>query len=309
MQAVERYEARVALLVRVLPHVAEEPDFALKGGTAINLFHRAMPRLSVDLDLTFLPVADRETSLAAIDVGLRRMAAAIERGIPASHARSVPHPATGTVTKVIIQRGRAQVKLEVTPVLRGCVYAPDVREVHPFVERRFGFARTQLVSFADLYAGKLVAALDRQHPRDLFDVRELLAHEGIDSRTRRAFLAYLISHDRPIAEVLEARPKDLHAPYRAEFEGMAVGSTTTIDELRGARTALVHDLVDGMPQPHRVFLASFKRGTPAWDLTGIPHIRDLPTVRWKEANLARMTPNQRARAVERLEAVLGLLPR
>ena len=306
MRAVERYEARVALLVRVLPHVADESDFALKGGTAINLFHRAMPRLSVDLDLTFLPVADRETSLAAIDVGLRRMAAAIERGIPGSHARTVPNVGTGTVTKAIVQRGRAQVKLEVTPVLRGCVYAPDVREVHPLVERRFGFARTQLVSFADLYGGKLVAALDRQHPRDLFDVRELLANEGIDARTRRAFLAYLISHDRPIAEVLEARPRDLRAPFRAEFDGMTVESTTTIDDLAATRTALVRELVDGMPQPHRVFLAGFKRGTPDWGLTDIPHIHDLPAVRWKEANLARMTPNERARAVARLETVLGL---
>lgn len=308
MQAVERYEMRVALLVRVLPHLADEPDFALKGGTAINLFHRAMPRLSVDLDLTFLPVADRPSSLAAIDGGLRRLAASIERGIPGSHARPVPNPGTGTVTKLIVQRQRAQVKLEVTPVLRGCVYAPHIREVHPLVERRFGYARAQLVSFADLYGGKLVAAIDRQHPRDLFDVRELLANEGIDAAMREAFLVYLISHDRPIAEVLEARPKDLRAPFRAEFDGMTVGSAATIDDLIAARTELVHKLVQGMPQQHRRFLASFKRGTPDWSLIGVPQMQALPAVRWKEANLNRMQPNERARAAARLEALLGLPP-
>ena len=160
LRAAERYAERVALLVRVLPLLGDERDFALKGGTAINLFHRGMPRLSVDLDLTFLPVADREMSLDAIEIRLRRIATAIEQGIPGSHARPVLDPRTQVVTKVIVQRGRAQVKLEVTPVLRGCVYAPETRDVHRSVEDKFGYARAQLVSFSDLYAGKLVAACD-----------------------------------------------------------------------------------------------------------------------------------------------------
>jgi hypothetical protein len=46
-------------LIRVLPSIAEEACFALKGGTAINLFVRDMPRLSVDIDLTYLPVQPR----------------------------------------------------------------------------------------------------------------------------------------------------------------------------------------------------------------------------------------------------------
>ena len=307
MPAAERYAERVALLLRVLPLLADEEDFALKGGTAINLFHRGMPRLSVDLDLTFLPVLDREASLGAIDLRLRRIATAIGLGISGCQARPVMDPHAQSVTKVIVQRGRAQVKLEVTPVLRGCVYAPENRDVHAHVEDRFGFARAQLVSSPDLYAGKLVAALDRQHPRDLFDVGELLANEGIDERTRQAFLAYLISHDRPIAEVLEARPKDLLATFRTEFEGMtSAAATTTVEDLVATRTALVHEIVAGMPRTHRVFLAGFKRGEPDWDLTGVPHIRDLPAVRWKQANLDRMAPGSRARAAARLEAVLGL---
>lgn len=310
MPAAERYAERVALLVRVLPLLADEQDLALKGGTAINLFHRPMPRLSVDLDLTFLPAAEREASLEAIDLSLTRIATAIGRTIPGSHARAVPDPRTQTVTKVIVQRGRAQVKLEVTPVLRGCVYGPEVRDVHPVVEQRFGYARVQLVSFPDLYAGKLVAALDRQHPRDLFDVRELLAHEGIDERTRRSFLAYLVSHDRPIAEVLEARPKDLRATFRSEFDGMTSdAAASTVEDLVATRTELVRTLVAGMPVAHRSFLVGFKRGEPDWGLTGIPQIQDLPAIRWKQANLDRMTPTRRARAVARLEAVLGPPPR
>ena len=67
----ERYRRQVELLVRTLPHVAQERCFALKGGTAINLFVRNLPRLSVDIDLTYLPVADRARSLADIEAALR----------------------------------------------------------------------------------------------------------------------------------------------------------------------------------------------------------------------------------------------
>ncbi len=307
MSVADRYADRVGLLVRVLPLLAAEKDFALKGGTAINLFHRGMPRLSVDLDLTFLPVADRETSLAAIGAALRRLAAAIERSIPDSHARPVADLRTETLTKVVVQRFRAQVKLEVTPVSRGCVYEPETRDVHDVVAHTFGFASARLVSFHDLYAGKLLAALDRQHPRDLFDVRGLLDNEGIDDRLRQAFLAYLISHDRPIAELLEARPKDLGATFRTEFVGMtSAGYTVTLDELVTTRAALVEEMVSAMPMTHREFLIGFKRGEPDWDLTGVPQIRDLPAVRWKQTNLDRMASAHRAQAVERLENVLNV---
>lgn len=48
------YRRQVQLLVRVLPLVDTEKCFALKGGTAINLFYRALPRLSVDIDLLYI---------------------------------------------------------------------------------------------------------------------------------------------------------------------------------------------------------------------------------------------------------------
>ena len=66
----ERYVDQLRLLVDILPAVAAEDDFALKGGTAINLFYRDLPRLSVDIDLTFLPIRDRVQSLADIDVAM-----------------------------------------------------------------------------------------------------------------------------------------------------------------------------------------------------------------------------------------------
>lgn len=172
----ERYQRQVALLIAAMPFVAAEPDFALKGGTAINLFVRDMPRLSVDIDLTYLSVAGRPESLAAIDAAMRRMVAAIRAGLRGARVTEVLNAREQIVTKLTVQRGDAQIKIEVTPVLRGCVFAPETRTVSPAVEDAFGFAETQVVSFADLYAGKIMASLDRQHPRDLFDIRDLLAN-------------------------------------------------------------------------------------------------------------------------------------
>jgi predicted nucleotidyltransferase component of viral defense system len=174
----DRYKRQVALLIDAVPFVAAEREFALKGGTAINLFVRNMPRLSVDIDLTYLPVAPRPESLAAIDAGLKRIAAALRAGLRGVRVNEVVNAREQIVTKLMVQGRDAQIKIEVTPVLRGCVFEPGVRAVSPAVEDAFGFAEMQVVSFSDLYAGKIMAALDRQHPRDLFDVRDLLANEG-----------------------------------------------------------------------------------------------------------------------------------
>ena len=74
----ERYVDQVRLLLGVLPDVAGEGAFALKSGTAINLLYRDMPRLSVDIDLTYLPVVhDREASLRGSTSRSRRPRASV----------------------------------------------------------------------------------------------------------------------------------------------------------------------------------------------------------------------------------------
>jgi hypothetical protein len=288
-----------------MPFVAAEREFALKGGTAINLFFRDMPRLSVDIDLAYLRVAERSESLAAIDVAMKRLGAAIRAGLRDARVNEVVNPAEGIVTKLTVQRPGAQIKIEVTPVLRGCVFAPQTRGVSATVEDAFGYAETQVVSFPDLYGGKIMAALDRQHPRDLFDVRDLLANEGITDELRQAFIVYLISHHRPMAEVLRSPQKDIAAAFAGEFAGM-----TTVDvpleELIAARAALVNEIVGNMPEGHRQFLVRFKQGNPDWTLLAVPGAADLPAVRWKQRNLDRLTAEARARLVRELFEVLGL---
>ncbi|MDU0340495.1 nucleotidyl transferase AbiEii/AbiGii toxin family protein [Bosea rubneri] len=304
MAANERYRQQVALLVRALPAVAGEDCFALKGGTAINLFVRDMPRLSVDIDLTFLPVAPRDESLVAIEQALLRIRDRLKVAINGVQITESRPGATGPLTRLVVQLGRVQIKIEVTPVLRGCVYAPAVHAVSPSVEDQFGFAEISVVSFADLYAGKIMAALDRQHPRDLFDVQDLLANEGIDDDLRRAFIVYLISHGRPMAEVLGSAQKDIAVEFTENFEGMTT-EPVALEALLAARAALIAAIVGGMPQAHKDFLLGFKRGAPDWDLLGVPGAAELPAVAWKQANLDKLNRDVRARLVAQLTAVLA----
>ncbi len=303
MAFVDTYRQQVALLIRVLPFVAEERAFALKGGTAINLFVRDMPRLSVDIDLTYLPVQDRTTSLAAINAAMLRIKKRIERGIPGAKVNASRSADENVVTKLIVRASGVQIKIEVTPVLRGTVYDPVMTGVVPAVETAFGFAEIQVVSFADLYGGKIVAAFDRQHPRDLFDVRGLLANEGINDELRRAFLVYVVSHNRPMAEVLAPTLKPLGEEFARGFAGMTQEPVALAD-LEAARQAIIAAMVAAMPEDHRRFLVGFKRGEPDWALLGIPEAQHLPAVMWKQRNLAKLPEVKRRELANALERVL-----
>jgi predicted nucleotidyltransferase component of viral defense system len=296
------YKRQVALLIRVLPLVTEEACFALKGGTAINLFVRDLPRLSVDIDLTYLPVAPRPESLADIDAAMKRISRRIKAAIP--DAQITEAKTENAVVKLAVRSQGVQIKIEVTPVLRGCVFESKLVSVKPAVEEEFGFAEARTVSFEDLYAGKIVAALDRQHPRDLFDVRDLIANEGISDALRQAFIVYLLSHDRPMSEVLAPTLKNIEAAFKHGFSGMTRDSVELAD-LLAARTALIKSVVGNMPSDHRKFLISFERGEPDWDLLGLPNAADLPAVRWRQQNLDKLSPNKRAVLVARLEEVLS----
>jgi predicted nucleotidyltransferase component of viral defense system len=297
------YEKQVALLVRVMPFVADEAVFALKGGTAINLFVRDMPRLSVDIDLTYVPVEPREASLNGIDAAMRRIGHAIAKNLKGARVAPRILRPQNIASKLDVELDGARIKIEVTPVSRGCVFDPVAMSVSTKVEENFGFAETRVVSFPDLYAGKIVAALDRQHPRDLFDVRELLAKEGLGEELRSAFVAYMLSHNRPMSEVLAPRLKDLALEFDRGFVGMTA-EPVALDDLVKARDALIADAVGNMPDEHRKFLVSFKRGEPDWNLLGLPHVADLPAVKWRQQNYDKLGKDERAGEVEKLEKVL-----
>jgi len=298
------YQRQVDLLVRTLPYVAEEECFVLKGGTAINLFVRELPRLSVDIDLTYLPVADRDQSLAKIDNALKRIGERIKsviNGITITESAPVTQH---TINKLILRTpDRVQIKIEVTPVLRGCVYNPAAMTICGKAEETFGFAEINVLSFADLYAGKILATLDRQHPRDLFDVHQLLENEGIDDKLRTALIVYLISHDHSPHTLLSPAIRDIAQDYERNFLGMTE-EDVAMETLLATRTALVDNVSSNMPEDHRHFLVSFYRRKPEWSLLGLNGLDQLPAVRWRELNLDKAGEETRADMVRKLEEVL-----
>ena len=205
--------------------------------------------------------------------------------------------------RLVVTRSNATVKIELSPVLRGTVYAPATLPVMPKVEDTFGFAEASVVSMADLYAGKLCAALDRQHPRDLFDVLLLQENEGITDEIRRAFLIYLISHSRPMEELLAPQWKPLGSIFEGEFQGMTERQTS-VEELAAAGKTALHDVLIQMAETEKRFLCSLYDQAADWPLLELPHVKDLPAVQWKLQNIGRMSKEKRLASQAALQNIL-----
>lgn len=304
MDRQSHYYRQVQLLLQIIPFVAQHDCFALKGGTAINLFVRDFPRLSVDIDLVFLPMMDRQEALQTIKDNLNTLAVNITEQIVHTRVTSSFQDKADAL-RLLVERDGVQIKIELSPVLRGTVYEPQIISVCEAVEDEFGFAEIAVVSFEDLYAGKICAALDRQHPRDLFDIKQLLDNEGITDRLRKALLVYIISHPRPITELLKPHFKDISNIYEGEFRNMAEHDLPLAD-LANAREQLVNIINNELTQEERKFLLSFKSREPDWSLLGLPNIDKLPAVRWKLQNIGKMSPQKHADAYNQLKKRLGI---
>lgn len=297
------YYRQVQLLVRVLPYVADEECFALKGGTAINLFVRDLPRLSVDIDVAFLPITDFETARQQISKALGRVRNRLTGGSPSYAVTAGGNGRSEFFDMLNVSDGSAQVKIEVNPVLRGSIEEPRVMTIRPAVEEVFGFAEIRTLAFNDLYGGKLMAAIDRQHPRDLFDVKLLLRNEGMSDALFRSFLVYLIGHRGSMTDALEPRRKDIRGIFENHFKGMTA-EPVSLDELEQTREQLIHEIRSRLGDPEKRFLLSVKQGKPDWGLLDLGRAQELPAVKWKLHNLRSMSASDRGRAIERLKAAL-----
>lgn len=299
------YFKQAELLLDVLPLIAKHDCFALKGGTAINLFVQNMPRLSVDIDLTYLPVKERGDSLEHIQRTLKNIAYDIEKYIIDSAVEEIEIPNPVMVNKLRVSRRGSEIKIEPNLVIRGAVFSCEERDLSFRAQELFGIEfRMRLVSLADLYGGKICAALDRQHPRDLFDIKLLLDQDGVTDDIRTGFLVYLISHDRPMHEVLSPQMKDFKDVYLREFQGMT-DKEVSYDELVDARFRLVDIIKRGLSGTEKAFLIAFKKGEPDWDLLGISGVENLPAVRWKLHNIKKMGEQKHLDFIRKLEKSLS----
>ena len=295
------YLATARLLTEIAPLVFEGGFFALKGGTAINLFLREMPRLSVDLDLVFtdhrLPRAEALTAInEALRVAGRQLA---KRGLK---VQGVSVADMGE-TKLLVQRDDLSVKIEVNTVIRGTVYPTRTRALTAAAsDALMADLELPLLSLEDIYGGKLVAAMDRQHPRDLFDVMELFAHGGLTPGIRRCFVVYLASHNRTFHEVLFPTPKDIRLAYEGSFAGMTT-EPVTLDALLETRQRLFRELPAALDANEREFLRTLARVEPDWSLLPIPHLEELPAIRWRLQHLQQLARDRPARLRALCEAL------
>lgn len=297
--------AQSRLVMDVLPFIAEEKIFALKGGTAINFFIRDLPRLSVDIDLTYCPIESR-------DVTLKKSNEAFDRIIDKLKSRLGVHIVLQRdkndefISKIDVQSKHAQIKIEPNFVFRGIVYPVSEIQAQPKVSEILErTVKMQVLSFEDLYAGKLCATLNRQHPRDLFDMKLLLDNEGISGEMRKAFVVYLASDSRPINELLSPNLHDFTLNYQSEFSGMT-DITVGTEELMRVRDDLCKNIVNMLSDNEKQFLLSLVKSQPNWDLLSLPiEIKELPSIKFKLINLERMESKKREKYINDLEKLLA----
>ena len=299
------YYSQAKLLIRILPHIAKETVFALKGGTAINYFLWDLPRLSVDVDLTYLPIQSRRESIQEISESVHRIIQGIQYTIPRVKIIPKIEKEFKKIIGCLVNQDNITVKIESNLVIRGTVFPVETvsicQSAVDYFESKVSVPR---LSIPDLFGGKICAALDRQHPRDLYDIHLLLKEEGFSDDIRQAFIVYLISHPRPMVELLDPNLKDIKSIFKNEFAGMS-RIPVILDDLLETREVLVSQIKQNLTDNEKHFILSIKRAEPDWSLSEVEGIDTLPAIRWKITNIKNMDKKKHKLAVDKLERCLG----
>ena len=277
----DRYRKQVALLIRIMPSVYKIKEFAVHGGTAINLFHRNLLRYSVDIDVTYIPIENRQQSLASINQKLLEVKKNIEKTIPGVVVKHKPD-----VWKLLCTLGDATVKIEVNATKRGII--GDVVELPLCEKARNEFSmgcKARTVSFSQLYGGKITAALSRQHPRDLFDCK-YMEQQSFDD-VKNGFMLCLLGSDKPIIESLQPHDIDQTEALENQFQGMTETPFGYEDYLE-SRTALLSLVNGGLTITDKEFLLSFEQGEPDWNKCCAGDLSQYPSVQWKLLNIGKL---------------------
>lgn len=293
------YAQKVELLLRLIPIVMEEEVFAIHGGTAINLFLKDLPRYSVDIDLTYIPLADRQTSLDDINMHLNVIAEKAKKAFKGMHI--VPNFST---CKLLCEYRGRQVKIEVNQTKRGII-GGDVQTI-PLSEKaqeEFSlFCEANVVPTTQLYGGKIAAALSRQHPRDLFDVKYMDIQL---SECREGLIFCLLGSDRPIHESFTPRLIDQREAMENQFSGMT-DIPFSYEEFEATRAKLINDVKSLMTEADKKFLISFESGQPEWDGYEFEYFKDYPSVQWKLLNLKKLGKQNPQKLQEEAEKLRNL---
>jgi predicted nucleotidyltransferase component of viral defense system len=299
----ETYRKQVALLLDILPEIAKEDVFALHGGTAINLFCLDMPRLSVDIDLTYIPVSgNRNEDLRHIRSSLAKIKERIKEQIPnVNFSDSVR---AEEELKLICTTPDAIVKIEVNQINRGVIAGTDTVVLCDTAQEAFDkFCEVKTVSQKQLWGGKIIAALDRQHPRDLFDIKNLINEIGYSSEIKDGFIFFLLCSKRPIHELLSPHPIDQSAVFESQFNGMT-DSSFNYEEYQAIRDELIIKVNESLTQDDKEFLLAFSKGDPDWSKVDYSKF---PAVKWKLLNINKLKIIDPQKYIEQVAALKQIL--
>ena len=255
----DAYKEQAALLLEILSDVAEEKNFALHGGTAINFFHLDMPRLSVDVDLTYIPFSsDRNTDLENIRISLESVKKRLRKRIPAIHFSDQQR--ASDALKLICSTSDAMVKIEVNQINRGLIAEPCARILCNQAQEVFdSFCEITTVSIGQLWGGKVNAALDRQHPRDLFDMRNLLDETGYTDEIKTGFIFFLLCGNRPFHELLNPKRLDQRIVFGSQFSGMT-NLPFSYEEFEETREQVISVVNTSLTDKDKAYLLAFAKG-------------------------------------------------
>lgn len=275
------YKRKVELLLRILPFVTDEECFAIHGGTAINLFVKNLNRLSVDIDVTYIPLEDRKSSLEHINDALMRIADRIK-----SRFRDIRIIPRLDISKITCESRGCQVKIEVNQTKRGLVGGEAA--LRPLCEKAqdlFGMeVDARIVSIPQLYGGKISAALSRQHPRDLFDISQM---DFPVEEVKEGLVFCLLGSDRPIHESFAPNLIDQRDAMEHQFAGMSE-IPFTYEEFESTRDKLIRDVNSAMTEDDKKFLIGFEDLTVDWNDTVYSGFLEYPSVKWKIQNLQKL---------------------
>jgi len=280
----DTYKKQVALLIDILLEIAKEDVFALHGGTAINLFHLNMPRLSVDIDLTFVPFSDnRNEDLNKIRQSLEFVKSRLKITFP--HIRFEDEKRAEEELKLLCTKDNATVKVEVNQINRGLIAKPCTKILCSRAEEEFNrFCEIKTVSVGQLWGGKINAALERQHPRDIFDVKNMLQEFGFTEEIKQGFLFCILCGKRPIDEVLNPNFTNQKVIFESQFSGMTNDefSYTEFEKIRENFVLLVNN---SLTDNEKDFLLSFATGNPNWKDFDYSKY---PAIKWKQLNIHKL---------------------
>ena len=280
--------------------VYKNKDFAVHGGTAINLFIKDMPRYSVDVDLTYLPVKNREESIKEINNHLSTLKQQIEKVIPGIR---IIHKSA--VLKLQCTFGGATVKIEVNGIKRGIIGEVEEKELCEKAQKEFKMSCVaRIVPFSSLYGGKIAAALGRQHPRDLFDYKYMEV-ESFDD-IKNGLLFYLLGSDKPLLESLQPNPVNQKQALENQFKGMSdVPFEYTDFEI--ARKKLIEQVNQNLSDTDKEFLLSFENGNPEWDKCCAGDLSVYPAIQWKLKNIRTLKDTNSSKFNEGIEKLRKFL--